>query len=49
MNPLYFRILEDFESDKEIDSSNIGKTANNIYKPNFIPNSYYIVSELDYA
>ena len=49
MNPFYFRIFEDFEADNETDTSNRGKRTINIYKPNPIPNSYYIVSELDDA
>ena len=31
-NPLYFRIIADFEADNEIDGSNIGNKTTNFYK-----------------
>ena len=46
-NPLYFRIIADFESDNEIDCSNVGNKTTNIYKQNPILNGYRIVSEVD--
>ena len=46
-NPLYFRIIADFEADNEIDGSNIGNKTTNIYKQNPVPNGYYIISELE--
>ena len=46
-NPLYFRIIADFEADNEIDGSNIGSKTTNIYKQNPVLNGYYIISELE--
>ena len=46
-NPLYFRIIADFEADNEIDGSNIGGKTTNIYKQNPVLNGYYIISELE--
>ena len=46
-NPLYFRIIADFEADNEIDGSNIGNKTTNIYKQNPLLNGYYILSELE--
>ena len=46
-NPLYFRIIADFEADNEIDGSNIGNKTTNIYKQNPILNGYYIISDLE--
>ena len=46
-NPLYFRIIADFEADNEIDFSNIGNKRPNIYKQNPVLNGYYIISELE--
>ena len=38
-NPIYFRIIADFEADNEIDNSNIGIKSTNIRKQN--PEIYY--------
>ena len=46
-NPLYFRIIADFEADNEVDGSNIGNKTTNIYKQNPVLNGYYIISELE--
>ena len=46
-NPLYFRIIADFEADNEIDGSNIGNKTTNIYKQNPVLNGYHIISELN--
>ena len=46
-NPIYFRIIADFEADNEIDGSNIGNKTTNIYKQNPVLNGYYIISELE--
>ena len=46
-NPLYFRILADFEADNEKDGSKIGNKTTNIYKQNPLLNGYYILSELN--
>ena len=46
-NPLYFRIIADFESDNEVDGSNIGNKTTNIYKQIPVLNGYYIISELE--
>ena len=46
-NPLYFRIIADFEADNEINDSKIGNKKTNIYKQKPIPNGYYIISELN--
>ena len=46
-NPLYLRIIADFEADNEIDGSNIGNKTTNIYKQNPVANVYYISSELE--
>ena len=48
-NPLYFRIIADFEAHIELDNFSIGNKATNIYKQNPTPNGYYIISELDYV
>ena len=45
-NPLYFRLYADFEADNEIDNSNIGNKATNIYKQNPVLNGYYIISKI---
>ena len=37
----------DFETDIEIDYSNIGNKTTNICKQNHVLNGYYIISELD--
>ena len=46
-NPLYLRIIADFEADNEIDKSSVGNTSTNIYKQNPVINGYYIISELE--
>ena len=46
-NPLYFRIIADFEADNEKDNSKIGNKTTNIYKQNPVLNGYYIISELE--
>ena len=46
-NPLYFRIIADFEADNEIDGSNIGKKTTIIYKQNPVLNGYYVISDLE--
>ena len=46
-NPIYFRVIADFEADNEIDGSNIGDKTTNIYKQNLVLNRYYIISELE--
>ena len=46
-NPLYFRIFAVFESDNEIDGSNVGNKTNNIYKQNPLLHGSYIISELE--
>ena len=46
-NPLYFRIIADFEADNEQDGSKIGNKTTNIYKQKPVLNSYYIISELN--
>ena len=48
-NPIFFRIIADFEDDNEIDGSNIGNRTTNIYKQNPVLNGYYIISELEYV
>ena len=46
-NPLYFRIIADFEADNEKDGSKIGNKTTNIYKQIPVLNGYYIISELN--
>ena len=46
-NPLYFRIIVDFEADNETDNSNIGNKTPNIYRQNPVLNGYRILSELE--
>ena len=48
-NPLYFRIIADFEADKEIENSSVGNKTTNIYKKLPVLNGYYIISELEDA
>ena len=48
-NPLYFRIIANFEADNEVDGSNIGNKTINIYKQNPVLIGYYIISELEYV
>ena len=46
-NPLYFRVIADFEANNEKDGSKIGNKTTNIYKQNPVLNGYYIISELN--
>ena len=46
-NPLYFRIIADFEADNEKDDTKIGNKTTNIYKQKPVLNGYYIISELE--
>ena len=46
-NPIYFRIIADFEAANEIDGSDIGNKTTNIYKQNPVLNGYYIISEME--
>ena len=46
-NLLYFRIIADFETDNEVDGSNVGDKTTNIYKQNSVLNGYFILSELE--
>ena len=46
-NPLYFRIIADFETDNEIENSSVGNKTSNIYKQLPVHNGYYIISELE--
>ena len=46
-NPLYFRIIADFEADNEYDGSNVGNKTTIIYKQNPVLNGCYIISELE--
>ena len=46
-NPLYFRIIADFEADNEIDNSNTGTRSTSFNKQNPILDGYFIVSVLD--
>ena len=46
-NPLYFRIIADFEADNEIENSSVGNKTTNIYKQKPVLNGYYIISELN--
>ena len=46
-NPLYFRIIADFEADNEKDGSKIGNKTINIYEQKPVLNGYYIISELE--
>ena len=46
-NPLYFRIIADFEADNEIDDYKIGNKTTNIHKQKPVLNGYYIISELN--
>ena len=46
-NPLYFRIIADFEADNEKDDTKIGNKTTNIYKQKPVLNGYYIISELN--
>ena len=46
-NPLYFRLIADFEADNEVDGSNIGNKTSNTYKQNHVLNGYFVISELE--
>ena len=46
-NPLFFRIIADFDADNEKDDSKIGNKTTNIYKQKAVLNGYYIISELE--
>ena len=46
-NPLYFRIIADFEADNEKDDSKIGIQTTNIYKQKPVLNGYYIIPEIE--
>ena len=46
-NPLYFRIIADFEADNEKNNTKIGNKTTNIYKQNPVLIGYYIISELE--
>ena len=46
-NPLYFRLIADFEADNEKDNSKVGDKTTNIYKQKPVLNGYYIISELE--
>ena len=46
-NPLYFRIIADFEANNEKDGSKIGNKTTNIYKQKPVLNGYYIISEFE--
>ena len=46
-NPLYFRIVADFEADYEVDGSSVGNKTTNIYKQKRVLNGYYKISEME--
>ena len=46
-NPLYFRNIEDFQADIEIDISDTGNKTIGNYKQNLLCNGFYIVTELE--
>ena len=46
-NPLYFRIIADFEANNKKDISEIGNKTTNIYKQIPVLNGYYIISEFE--
>ena len=46
-NPVYFRIIADFEADNEVDGSSVRNKTTNIYKQNPVLNGYYVISELE--
>ena len=46
-NPLYFRIIADFEANNEIGNSSAGNKTTNIYKQNPVLNGFYIISEVN--
>ena len=46
-NPLYLRIIADFEADNEKDDYKIGNKTTNIYKQKPVLNGYNIISELN--
>ena len=46
-NPLYFRIIADFQADNEVDGSSVGNKTTGIYKQNPVPNGYILKSQLE--
>ena len=46
-NPLYLRIIADFEADNEIDNSSVGNKTTKFFKQNQVLNGYYIIFELE--
>ena len=46
-NPIFFKVIADFEADNEIDNSNIGTKRTNIYKQNPILSGYFIIPVLE--
>ena len=46
-NPLFFKIIADFEATNEKNGSKIGNKTTNIYKQIPVLNGYYILSELE--
>ena len=46
-NPLYFKIIADFEADKEVNGCSLGNKTTNIYKQNPVVNGYYNIYELE--
>ena len=46
-NPLYFRIIADFEADNEKDNLKVGDKTTNIYKQKPVLSGYYVISELN--
>ena len=46
-NPLYFRIIADFEAETEIENSSIGNKTANVYQQNPMMNGYNIVPEIN--
>ena len=46
-NPIYFRIIADFEADNEVDGSSLENKTKNNYKQNPVLNGYHIIFELE--
>ena len=46
-NPVYLRIIADFEADNEKEDNVIGNKTTNNYKQNTVFNGYNIISELE--
>ena len=46
-NPLYFRIIADFEADNEVNGSSLDIKTKKIYKQSPVLNGYYRISELE--